>query len=490
MKRQLVPAHLALYAMVFLAAGCMHARIGRPAWMVSRQHQSYPPARYIVGVGEGISLEAAEKEARADLSTVLDQKFAAALSQARKGKHNGPAWFEAGTDPVQSLDSRVAVRWSSSDKSRNAVLVSVDRKQISEKLSGEIGKGEDSCSDLAGQASIALSETRDPSAALLDYLRALDARSSAEGARVLLAAVAAGAPPSPRGPQASDLLDSIGKLLGSIELVAISGDGQRADAQGSLALPLVVGAYLVSGRERFPVVNLPLIFLPPGKKDALGAVTSDVGTCSANFQNLAVVQHDKSFISVVLDTNEVLRRAGLDTADKRYRAIFEHQPIRSAHFAYLSPGQAARRVMILIEESHLGRRVAHSGLGSSLGRKLAERGLLLIDPHAATDDLAQTETLDEAPEATKNHADVLVYGSVTSEITRVISSSFVFCKASGKIKVVELATGKNLMTFEKSIAAAGQDDKSACQRALEKLSAKAVSTLVPPALGAGEEKKP
>jgi len=468
----------------------MHARIGRPAWVVSRQHRSYPPARYIVGVGEGISLEAAEKEARADLSTVLDQKYDAALSQAKKGKHNGPAWFEVGTDPVQSLDSRVAVRWSSSDKSRNAVLVSVDRKQISEKLSGEIDKGEDSCSDLAGQASSALSETRDPSAALLDYLRALEARSSAEGTRILLRSVASDAPLPPRGPKASELLDSIGKLLGSIELVAISGDGQRANAQGSLALPLVVGAYLVSGRERFPITNLPLLFLPPGKKDALGAVTSDVGTCSANFQNLPVKKRTDSFISVVIDTDEILSQAGIDKAEKHYRAIFEHKSSAGAHLAYLSPGQTARRVMILIEESHLGRRVAHSGLGSSLGRKLAERGLLLIDPRVATDDLAQTETLAEAPEATKNHADVLVYGSVTSEISRVVSVSFVFCKATGKIKVVELATGKNLKTFEKIITAAGQDKKSACQRALEKLARKAVPALLAPALSSPEEKQP
>lgn len=473
----------------------MHARIGHPAWLVSRQHRCYPLASYIIGVAEGANISDAERKARADLSNVVDQKYRAALSRARKSRSGDPDWFDVLSGaresvPLQSLDPRFALRWSSSDKSRSAAMLVIDRKQVSGMLSEEIGKHEDSCADLAGQASIAISSARDPSLALIVYLRALEARSAAERARVLFEAVASGELPSRRGPQVSELLGSIGKLLGSIELVTISGDGQRAEAQGSLALPLVVGAYLVSGREKFPIKDLPLVFLPPGNKDAVGAVTSDVGTCAASFQKLAVVDHKDSFIKVILDAGGILSRAGINAADKSYRAIFEHNTIGGARFAYLSPGQAARRVMILIEESHLGRRVAHSGLGNILGRKLARRGLLLVDPRVAADDLALTETIEEAPEAVKNHADVLVYGSVTSVISRAVSSSFVFCKASGKIKVVELATGKKLGAVEQALSAAGRDNKAACQRALEKLSGSSVPVLVPLAVGDGREKKP
>jgi hypothetical protein len=454
-----------------LASGCLKRTIGRPAWVVVRQHNDFPAERFIIGVGQGSSRAQAEQKAVEDARRIVDSHYANQLKQLQA--QPGPAV----RDPIVP---KVVLNWSSSDGSYHAALATIDRLAYAQDAEKHIEQAEIDCLKHVFQAENAIAAERNLNLALREYISALLARTQAEDQRAFLSSIEKNQTQKSRGPSVSKLVDKIDKLLSKVEIIVVRGDSQRANASGDLPSPLVAGAYLVNGPERFPVKDLPLEFLAPNAKESstILATTSDVGTATVRVKGLAVLEIDKSIISVGLNGAKILAAAGIKNDDKLFADLLTRLKGRKATFHYFSPGQATTRVAVIIEETTFGRPVARSQVAKYINRALAEKGFDLIDPETLADDLALIETLDEAPDAVKDHADVLIYGNVDADLTKVVNETFLFCQTSGQLRAVQLDSERLLFAYEKTVKGAGQDEFAACQRAKDSFSNKFIPELV------------
>ena len=65
-------------------AGCPPQRIvGRPAWVVSHQHEKYSSETYLTGTGEGSTPEQAAQAAREDLIAKLNMQLGIILQEKK-----------------------------------------------------------------------------------------------------------------------------------------------------------------------------------------------------------------------------------------------------------------------------------------------------------------------------------------------------------------------------------------------------------------------
>ncbi|MBW1872713.1 MAG: hypothetical protein JRJ19_11650, partial [Deltaproteobacteria bacterium] len=211
---------------------------------------------------------------------------------------------------------------------------------------------------------------------------------------------------------------------------------------------------------------------------AIFATTTEVGTATIQIKGLPVLDKDKSIISVELNGAKILAAAGVKSDDSRFADLLARINRHKTAFHYFSPGQATIRVAVIIEETTFGRPVARSQVAKYINRALAEKGFDLVDPDTLSDDLALIETLDEAPEAVKDHADVLVYGNVDADLFKVVNETFLFCQTSGHLRAVQLDSSRLLFAFEKTVKGAGLDEFAACQRAKDSFSNKFIPELV------------
>ncbi|MBW1810091.1 MAG: hypothetical protein JRJ87_17980 [Deltaproteobacteria bacterium] len=455
---QVIRVGLVAGCLVALVSGCLPRRIGRPAWVVVRQHNEFPAERFIIGVGQGSSRRQAELKALEDAGRLIDSSY-------------------TGQDPIVPT---VVLNWSSSDGSRHAALATIDRLVFAQDAAKLIYQAEKECLMHVLQAEKVLAAERNLYLGLREYLSALQARARAENQRAFILSIVKEQSKKISGPSISELLQKIDKLLSTVEILVVRGDSQRANASGDLPAALVAGAYLVNGPERFPIKDLPLEFLPPGAKEspAIFATTTEVGTATIQIKGLPVLDKDKSIISVGLNGAKILAAAGVKSDDSRFADLLARINHHKTAFHYFSPGQATIRVAVIIEETTFGRPVARSQVAKYINRALAEKGFDLVDPNTLSDDLALIETLDEAPEAVKDHADVLVYGNVDADLFKVVNETFLFCQTSGHLRAVQLDSSRLLFAFEKTVKGAGLDEFAACQRAKDSFSNKFIPELV------------
>ena len=112
-------------------AGCPPRRlVGRPAWVVSHNHEKYSNETYLTGTGEGSSLEEASQAAREDLIDKLKMRLGIILRE-KKQSVDQDSWFNPYQLPPEDLAKiargKIVHTWKSSDGSNHAALAALER---------------------------------------------------------------------------------------------------------------------------------------------------------------------------------------------------------------------------------------------------------------------------------------------------------------------------------------------------------------------------
>lgn len=497
---------------VGLGFGCLQPIVGRPYWIVTRQHDQYPPARYLLGCGQGTTRAQAEAAARSDLAT----QFRSQLLKAGIGRAIPPAppseppsispnGFSAApsipfhwtysveeTDPNR-FGTEVAVVWSSLDGQRHAVLAVLKREALDAALSKEILALVQQCRAGVAEGDRLLARDRKPYQALKQYLAAFLNRSQADEERSLIQAVSNSAAPEPGAPTTEEVLDKIDELLSGILVRVVDGDGQKVDANGRLPRPVSATLEFAKGEIWVPVAGVPVRFLSSegsGTFDVSNR-TNDIGASSVEVRDLKPADPEKNKVLVQIDGPRILEEAGFNRAGTGFAALAERIEKTRIHFNFVLPRQGALRVLVLIEESRSGQPVTKSVVATNLALELHRVGFDVVEPSSLAPAIGAGASVEQVVSAARGLAELVVLGQAEADLIRVVSEGFVFAQARGEATAVRTDSGQVLVTVEETLNAAGTDEWSAGSRALANLARKIVPILAE-ALGkaAGAETSP
>jgi hypothetical protein len=442
---------------VAAASGCAPRRmVGRPAWVVTHQHEKFPSETYLTGTGEGRTPEQAAQAARDDLTTQLKMRLGIILQEKQQGVSAG-SWFNPYRLPPEELAGIAGVEivhtWNSSDGNRHAALAAVQRSQLAKTSFEKIQAALKSCRHSVEKGDQALKEERHPYQALLLYAQALLDFTRAEKLGVLLQAATGKSLSVPEAPTAQELTVRIDRLLDGVELRSVRGDGQRLNDLGALSSPLVTGAYIHGS-------------------------TNEFGAFTAHLKKVPTATDRARLVVARIDGERVFSDAGLNPDDSRFSDLLERIKIFETSFRLLAPSQAATRVMMLVDETISGSRLHSSVVLEQFTRALAREGFDLVDPAVLEKPLEAAAPPDQAAAAVAGKTDILVLGSVEASVAQVVTEHFVFARARGKIQAVSAGTGRILAVFEQEVKGAGRDAQSADKRALTTFARKAIRTLL------------
>jgi len=464
-------------------AGCPPKRtVGRPAWVVSHQHEKYSTETYLTGTGEGRSLEEASQAAKKDLIAKLNMRLGIIL-QEKKQNVAEDSWFNPYQLLLENLanmaQGKIVHTWRSSDGSKHAALAALERSQLAKRAYEKIQAAYASCKLSLEKGDAALKEDQNPYQALLLYTQALLDFTMAEKLGILLQAATGKALSDSSAPKVQELMGKIDRLLDGIELRSVRGDGQRVDDQGVLSSPLITGAYMTDGPDRFPVKGLPLRFsIQPGESVDIRGATNEFGAFTARVEKVPAEKGKTSLIVARIDGEQVFTDAGLKPDDARFSSLLKRIKIFETSFRLLAPSEAAVRVLVLVKESITGTNLPSSVVLEQFSRTLAREGFDLVDPESLPQPPETPAPPENAAESVRGKADILVVGSVEAKVAQVITDQFVFAKASGKIQAIATESGKVLATFDQEVRGAGRDAQSADKRALTTFARKAIRTVL------------
>jgi hypothetical protein len=463
--------------------GCPPKRtVGRPAWVVSHEHEKFSKETFLTGTGEGRTLEEASQAAREDLIDKLSMQLGLILKEKKQGVPQD-SWFKPYLLPPGDLakiaQGEIVHTWKNADGSNHAALAAIERSQLAKNTFEKIQAAYKSCKLSAEKGDAALKEDRDPYRALLLYTQALLDYTMAEKMGILLQAATGTSLSDSSVPCVKELVGKIDRLLDGVELRSVRGDGQRVDEQGALSSPLITGAYMTDGPDRFPVKDLPLRFyIQSGESVDIRGATNEFGAFTARLGKVPADKGKTSLVFARIDGEQVFSDAGLKPDDARFAALLERIKIFETSFRLLAPSEAATRVLVLVKESITGTNLPSSVVLEQFSRTLAREGFDLVDPAALPQPPETPEPPEKAAEAFKGKADILVVGSVEAQVAQVVTEQFVFAKASGKIQAIAAESGKILATFEQEVRGAGRDAQSADKRALTTFARKAIRTVL------------
>jgi hypothetical protein len=464
-------------------AGCPPKRkVGRPAWVVSHEHEKYSKETYLTGTGEGRTLEEAAEAARKNLIAKLNMQLGIILREKKQSVAKD-SWFKPYQLPPGDLAKiargEIVHTWKSTDGSNHAALAALERSKLAKSAFEKIQAAFKSCRLSIDKGDAALKEDRHPYQALLLYTQALLDFSLAEKLGILLQAATGKALSDSSAPDVQDLIGKIDRLLDGVELRSVRGDGQRVDDQGALSSPLITGAYMTDGPDRFPVKGLPLRFsIHSGEPVDIRGATNEFGAFTARLEKVPADKGKASLVIARIDGEQVFSDAGLKPGDARFASLLERIKIFETSFRLLAPSEAATRVLVLVKESITGTKLPSSVVLEQFSRTLAREGFDLVDPQALPQPQETPTPPEKAAEAFKGKADILVVGNVEATVAQVVTEQFVFAKASGKIQAIAAESGEVLATFEQEVRGAGRDAQSADKRALTTFARKAIRAVL------------
>jgi hypothetical protein len=456
--------------------------VGRPAWVVSHQHEKYSKETYLTGTGEGGNFEEAAEAARKDLIAKLNMQLGIILQEKKKSVAED-SWFKPYHLPPGDLAKiargKIVHTWKSADGSHHAALAALERSQLAKSAFEKIQAAYKSCNLEVEKGDLALKEDRHPYQALLHYTQALLDFTLAEKLGILLQAATGTEVSDSSAPSVRKLMGKVDRLLDGVELRSVRGDGQRIDDQGALSSPLVTGAYMTDGADRFPVKGLPLrFFVQPGEAVDIRGATNEFGAFTARLDKVPADKEQTRLVIARIDGEQVFSDAGLKPDDARFSALLKRIKIFETSFRLLAPSEATTRVLVLVKESITGTKLHSSVVFEQFSRTLAREGYDLVDPEALPQTPETPMLPEKVAEAVKGKADILVVGSVEAEVAQVVTDQFVFAKASGKIQAIAAESGKVLATFEQEVRGAGSDAQSADKRALTTFARKAIRAVL------------
>lgn len=464
-------------------AGCPPKRtVGRPAWVVSHEHEKFSKETYLTGTGEGRTLEEASQAARDDLVAKLNMQLGVIL-QEKKQSVAKDSWFKPYHLPPEDVAriarGEIVHTWRNAESTSHAALAALERSELAKSTFEKIQAAYKSCNLEVEKGDLALKEDQHPYQALLHYTQALLDFTLAEKLGILLQAATGSQLSDSSAPSVQELIGKIDRLLDGVELRSVRGDGQRVDEQGALSSPLITGAYMTDGPDRFPVKGLPLRFsIQSGEAVEIRGATNEFGAFTARLEKVPAEKGKSSLVIARIDGEQVFSDAGLKPDDARFAALLERIKIFETSFRLLAPSEAAPRVLVLVKESITGTQLSSSVVLEQFSRTLAREGFDLVDPESLPQPVETPTPPEKAIEAVKGKTDILVVGNVEATVAQVVTDQFVFAKATGKIQAIAAESGKVLVTFEQEVRGAGRDAQSADKRALTTFAGKAIRTIL------------
>ena len=451
------------------SSACLKPIMGRPAWVVGRQHRDFPVERFLVGIGTGESPTQAAEEAKQDLVESLQDIVRQELElRAPRSTTSGfaavrPSALEALAGQPAGL--RIGVAWSSSDGLRHAAMAIIDRAEIASAATEQISAWEQQCDKVF---SVALAkQAKEPYTALVNLLSGLLLKAQAEEQRALLAAVRPGPPPVSVGPSLGRLVDTVRLGAEALRLTAARGNGLAVRAD-SKSVALVLGVDQVFGKRRSPVANLPIRFNPPAGKP-MSARTDLAGMATGLLPEVSPFAGSRFKVEAHVDGTQVLAEAGIEPGDNRFfsiQAILE-RPL--AIFNLHATAEGAGKLALVIAETVDGQFRSNSKLVAQLTRDFTEAGYHVVDLDELKIELPAEPTPETMAKAVAGPTDFLVYGVVAAEVEHKVAAGLVFSRARAQILAIKVSGAKLLTKLTPDAKSPGRDAQSAADRALTSL---------------------
>jgi len=436
-----------------------------------------------VGVGEGSSLAIAEDNAQKDLIQRLELRLQKNLRT--NISKQGSSWLDPFAhlpDLHQTLPrAQMAVSWTSQDGTRHATLVVIDKGQGLSPFEKRVQTLGNKIERLERDGEQALQQEQDPARALALYIKALDAQLESDVLRFFYQLNLARELPQGQKSKTYEFMETIDRLVGSLQLKSIQGNGQQLQPDQTVANPLIAAV-------QFHVDPVPVgaRLMPVRLAWSTGAQTKEVEHRTNEF-GLVVIRVDPlgdaregiNQVWVRIDGNKLLSEAGIPDSDPRYAPLIARLNSLRTSFTCLKPGKETTRVALVVTEYIANERNSSSILKDAIRQAINQAGWQVVE---APDDVvfnpgSETELESVAEKLTKileNKADVLICGTIASDIVRIVNDQLVFSSAIGLVMILDVASGNILNRVNNTAKAAGQEVTSANLRALENLTRKTV----------------
>ncbi len=444
----------------------------KPNWLSGQAHPRFSAEHFLLGKAMADSHQKASQAAIED----LQQNFLAQLANLEA--RNQPDWPVARA--VYQEDHWVGPG-GNPELPQHGVIAALPKQVLFDALATRLDTNAKRISDAQKAAHKAMGDERDPYQALLRYIQTWQW----QGAWIRDHAWMSALSPKFASDRYSGLQklsdDEIKKWSASLSLRVLRGDGQRVDADGKISQALLIGAYQNLASGPFPLADIPMLALanPDSNFPGTRARSSELGTATFSMGVVPTEGLSEGKIKIGVDTDTVLADAGFDPSDSRFSSLTKLLQAVKVELPYFVRGQDFPRVLIWIEERQFGQPQASSPLAAKIGKFLAAKGYQLIESASVADDLAMVDTLEEIPAAVKEQADLVIYGTMDSELSKVVNKRFMFCQARGQILAVQTADGRLLHQQELTTQGAGQDEYAACQRAFDAAVNEALAKLLP-----------
>lgn len=464
---------------------------GRPAWLVAGSDNSYPPGRFLFAAGSGPSSAAAERAAAAKMAH-MQKELLEQVSEKLSGYRVANSLVVAGRDLESLLEllprPQPGPRWSSSDGTRHAAALVVDKQRAAAGLLERVTLLENTARRNLEKARRHL-QADEISPALGSALLALAGNVQALRLGALAGVLADKKPPPPAGLAGCSRL--LLTLLDSLEARTVRGNRQWLDNQGRLQQPLVAGVYVKRGKRTFPASNLPVLFSPPPPAQPLHGVTNDVGLSIAELPALAITKQQQLPVSFGLDAGSLMAFSvgRLPAASAVFDGLRRRLGRTLASFSLMTAGKQAPRFLVLIEE-HRAAPGPNMRFTRALEEELSSKGFRPVQPGQMAADLAMSETTQEYAEVTRGHVEVLISGQVAISTPARLSKNFVLCRVEAHLDVLAPARPATVKSIVQQAESAGLDRRSACRRARTRLVKQAGQAVLQAATVIMGEQKP
>ncbi len=453
----------AIAGAALLLCACPRAQLGRPAWLVTEQDAEFPRERFCLAASGAEDPARAEVLAGQLLRRKLERMLRAADDDERpecsRELAQRTVWF------LGSLEPATLRSWSRSDGNLHAVLVGLEVSQIQDQLQQAKERLEREAKEQLEETDRVLNSGRPIAGAKC----ALEACQKLLVIESLERAVAHLQERQPVREDPPAVLERVRRELDGLQLRVVRGDAQRRRPDGRLEAPVLLGVYRRAAEGKLPAEGVPLLVEPPPSAPPVSCVTSELGLCQIGLENLPDVPAAQARVSIELDLTGIAEQRAADSCVRRMCLRWLGSKGPKADFYYLSAPAAAGRGMVLLEPGAGMRSALLEMFRRRIEAAISERGLSLVPQQAAADELAMTESLDEAPEAVRRVADYVVTGGLPAFVLRRVADGFFFCQARARLKITKTADGSVELDLDRQRQAAGRDGDGACRRALDAL---------------------
>lgn len=430
----------------------------KPGWVMLQEDARFLKVKYVVGVGmmeissNADFVQQLDAAARRELAKTLKVEVTSQVqsyqaSVTTNGASSSTQAVEASASEAVDLELQgvsIVDRWRDDQAHVAYAVAALDREATAAKLKAQIQTAIQSADDYASKGDAALAT--DPGAALKSFLRARGEADGAVAKSILLGALTSAKSDPPKIAVYDQKLTSV---LNAIAVSAVEGDGVRATANQPLARPLVLKAEYKGAGAPAPLPGLTFAFsLPAGGQIEAQGTTGPDGTAKATVTNAGPMSGSEAKAVAVVDWAALAGGAGVSSAKQPSWIKALHLP--EVSFRIVAKGLATTRVIVKVLESvEEGGPVKESAVEGAITAELSKAGFLVQDPKALVDACGGPDKLANIGDAelkakARGMADIIILGTATSRFNKKFAGKFVYHKARGVIRAVDMNDGKVL----------------------------------------------